>query len=391
MGWLALLILEKGQCEGLTTGVSTEKQTPTSFLFPYILGLTAEFWGHRRHRFYFSLFMKKFLISLVMLLNLSVAGLFAQSSLIATLSHGDNISMYYGVNALVQALEAAVSGDVISLSGGTFNATNIRKAVSIRGAGIDESLPTCITGEFSLDLPENEMNKLQVEGVRCFNKFYLKNSKGRTVYFTKCHLQETEFKNTDISAIFTNCIINSVIDYNSTNGLCKVQFHNCVVFNVSLRRYMYSWVNCILNIYPGQSYWDLNFNNSQLLNCVIYSQLPYQKHNLSSSCIATNCVAVNLRDDFFNSQTSNSGNYHSSFEKLFKDFTGENTKNQKFELTDEAKAKFLGTDSTEVGWYGGAFPYTSIPSYPRITKMNVANKSTADGKLSVEIEVSAAK
>ena len=45
MGWLALLILEKGQCEGLTTGVSTEKQTPTSFLFPYILGLTAEFWG----------------------------------------------------------------------------------------------------------------------------------------------------------------------------------------------------------------------------------------------------------------------------------------------------------------------------------------------------------
>ena len=110
-----------------------EVETPTSFLFPYILGLTAEFWGHRRHRFYFSLFMKKFLISLVMLLNLSVAGLFAQGSLIATLSHGDSIAMYYGSYALRDALNAAESGDVISLSGGSFAAVDINKAVSIRG------------------------------------------------------------------------------------------------------------------------------------------------------------------------------------------------------------------------------------------------------------------
>ena len=34
MGWLALLILAKGQCESLTSGIGAEKQTPTSFLFP---------------------------------------------------------------------------------------------------------------------------------------------------------------------------------------------------------------------------------------------------------------------------------------------------------------------------------------------------------------------
>ena len=34
VGWLALLILETGQCESLTTGIGAEKQTPTSFLFP---------------------------------------------------------------------------------------------------------------------------------------------------------------------------------------------------------------------------------------------------------------------------------------------------------------------------------------------------------------------
>ena len=61
------------------------------------------------------------------------------------------------------------------------------------------------------------------------------------------------------------------------------------------------------------------------------------------------------------------------------------------DLTEEAKGKYLGTDGTPIGMYGGIMPFNMIPSYPRITKMNVANKTTADGKLSVEIEVSAEK
>lgn len=48
MGWLALLILEKGQCEGLSFGIGAEELTPTSFLFPnYLLTLN---WGAWRHK-----------------------------------------------------------------------------------------------------------------------------------------------------------------------------------------------------------------------------------------------------------------------------------------------------------------------------------------------------
>ena len=36
VGWLALLILTWGQCEGLNIGIGAEEQTPTSFLFPKI-------------------------------------------------------------------------------------------------------------------------------------------------------------------------------------------------------------------------------------------------------------------------------------------------------------------------------------------------------------------
>ena len=45
------------------------------------------------------------------------------------------------------------------------------------------------------------------------------------------------------------------------------------------------------------------------------------------------------------------------------------------------------TDGGEIGIYGGSLPYSAVPTNPQITKFNVASKTTADGKLSVDIEV----
>ena len=73
---------------------------------------------------------------------------------------------------------------------------------------------------------------------------------------------------------------------------------------------------------------------------------------------------------------------------IFKTFRGTYSDTETFELTDEAKAQYLGTDGTEVGIYGGSLPFTTESSLPKIKKFNVASKSTEDGKLKVEIEVS---
>lgn len=62
-----------------------------------------------------------------------------------------------------------------------------------------------------------------------------------------------------------------------------------------------------------------------------------------------------------------------------------------YKLTDEAKAIMKGTDGTEVGIYGGSLPYDPTPTNPQISKFNVAAKTTADGKLSVDIEVKSAE
>ena len=80
---------------------------------------------------------------------------FAQTSLMATLNHEGTISTFYGTTALQQAHAAAVSGDVITLSSGTFLSTDITKAVTIRGAGMEiikaydiVSEPTVLGGDF---------------------------------------------------------------------------------------------------------------------------------------------------------------------------------------------------------------------------------------------------
>lgn len=393
MGWLALLILEKGQCEGLNTGVSTEKQTPTSFLFPYILGLTAEFWGHRRHRFYFSLFMKKFLISLVMLLNLSVAGLFAQSSLIATLNHEGNISVFYGGYALQQAHKAAKHGDAITLSSGTFMSTNITKAITLRGAGMDVDTlnnvqPTVIAGDFTIQIADSVSQKLMLEGLFSNFTITVKNTV-RDARFIKSRFKD--FK----------------LDGNSsTKGYLK----NCSFLHCKITNEMYFSNNgsdcSFVNSYVRLN----NYNKSslQLTNCIVRAPYSYSLHDNTPACSFTNCIIVgNNNGDYLPKTASayncvavncsgnncfrdipNSSNQHSTYEALFKEYKG--TYNEgvtTFELTDEAKTKFLGTDKTQVGIYGGNLPYDPITTNPRITKCNVAAKSTADGKLSVDIEV----
>ena len=62
-----------------------------------------------------------------------------------------------------------------------------------------------------------------------------------------------------------------------------------------------------------------------------------------------------------------------------------------YKLTEEAKALIKGTDGTEVGIYGGNLPFDPTPTNPQISKFNVAAKTTADGKLSVDIEVKSAE
>lgn len=333
--------------------------------------------------------MKKFFLSLVALMVAAVS--FAQNTLVATLSHGDNISMYYGTYALRDAMNAAASGDVINLSGGTFQSTNISKGVTLRGTGINDVTPTIIINNFSINIPSDDTNRLSMEGIRCTGTIAMLGTFSNA-YFLKCEFNSFDYdRNSNIkNTMFVDCKITGNDFF--FRGTSAVQFINSYVAgfnNDSGTTASASFVNCVIRAYINSYYNQSNasyIKNSQLVNCIIFKTTPnWGATQLPSTTIATNCISIDNTSLFNNSQT-NPNCWYASFEEVFKNFD-----DQTFELTDEAKARFIGTDGTEVGIYGGVMPYDPTPSYPQITKMNVANKTTADGKLSVEIEVSAAE
>ena len=332
--------------------------------------------------------MKKFFLSLVVAM-IGTTATFAQNTLVATLTHGDNISIYYGVNALREAHEAATSGDIINLSGGAFPAVDITKGITLRGAGIDAANPTYVNSNFTINIPEEETERILVEGIR-FTETIQFIGRTSNAYFLKCQFSNVWIENEsfDKNMTFVNCKITSQF---SNRGTSSFQFVNSYVANVMFHNDNSSatFANCIIK--PNIGYECHFIKNSQLFNCIIDHSVDYNNTNPPSTTQATNCVVVNYWNVFYESQANTGCVGDVSYEDMFKDYTGTYSDEQTFELTDEAMTKYLGTDGTQVGMYGGVMPYSSTPTYPQITKMNVANKTTADGKLSVEIEVSAAQ
>ena len=144
--------------------------------------------------------------------------------------------------------------------------------------------------------------------------------------------------------------------------------------------------NCIL-IYDDAG---ITYTYGTLNNCIIYVASGRENESFGSTDV-TLFNNVTNSSNLFKYTNSNKTNKTADMTTLFKTFKGTYDDNENFELKDTAKKNYLGTDGKEVGIYGGSLPFDPVPSNPQITKCNVAAKSTADGKLSVDIEVNGAK
>ena len=336
--------------------------------------------------------MKKFMFILMVALVGGISKSSAQNTLVATLTHGDEITMFYGINAFVKAHNAAVDGDIINLSGGKFNSTTITKGITIRGTGTYVANivtnPTHIINTLEINLPETATDRLSIEGCTfddCVSAKALKNA-----YFLKNSFNNGFFlKGVVTNTTFVNCSL-SGSSGSGSNGIyspqykSSIQFINCKIYYVNISAGTFAFINCL--ILPNYGYEAHSISNSSLVNCILYytsTSTPSSRHQLPATSSAWNCVAVGAGAQNVFANLSSPQNCTYATKEIFID--GSYFK----DLTDEAKATYLGNDGTPVGIYGGVFPYDMTPTYPQITKMNVANKTTADGKLSVEIEVSA--
>lgn len=309
---------------------------------------------------------------------------------VATLTHDKTITAYYGGSALTEALKVAVDGDVITLSDGVFDVTTIDKAVSIIGAGMEyvngkhtkRTTLACSSKSYitiAVDGVLNVMNVNFMQGlylqkvlsssnfVKCrFNGTTFYNSSGlancKNVTFLQCRMSYLYHKSGDI-AFYQNCLIEAGTDYDhfSIARGSSISFVNSTIQAAFYYCHTGTFVNSVL----------------------CYSGASTSYHTISSgnTCSATNClnfVKSGSNNILGNVQRTNCYSYASKW--MFKD-------DSFYELTDEAKAAVSSSDGTEVGMYGGVYPYDPIPEGPRITKFNVAKSSDTENKLNVEVEV----
>ena len=327
--------------------------------------------------------MKKLLLFLTVALAGNFSA-FAQSTLVGTLSHDGEVSIFYGADALIKAHEAATPGDDITLSAGTFAGVKITKAVTIRGTGMfPENNGTIISSSDSYSLRVNvdpSTSNLNLEGLYfsadldmngAESPTFTKCQFGRRYYgaggsdrrpvtspsFINCFFMDEVRPYCDDASSFTNCYFTGkVTDYGKE---CSHIFSNCVFGGVD-----YIDDNCAINnsiiYYTGGNY---NIRSGAVLkSCKICTEAT----ECLQFCTAIDTEVLPLKTECFK-------------------------EGSRYELTDDLVGTWLGDDGKQLGLYGGFVPFDPTPTNPQITKFNVANKTSADGKLSVDIEVSAAQ
>lgn len=330
--------------------------------------------------------MKKLFLLLAMLVGVVCLGS-AQSTQVATLSHEGTITSFSSANALRDAYNAAVDGDVITLSSGSFAAVNFEKRITIRGAGMGVKIndsdpyiePTLLTGTFTIKAGGNGINNFKLEGILSENRVYL----GDVVnaQFSKCKFKELDFyvnQGGFENVTFVNCVVyeRATICYNAS-----MNFYGCYLKNTyfSGNGSHHTITNCILENTTESSFGD---NACVVKNSIYYNQ---SKHNCSNNGNAFNSI-------WFGKYSVDSYPFNETLETHNNTFVPEGMilfkEGSFYQLTDEAKL-YLSDDDTEVGIYGGSLPFDPTPTNPQIVKFNVAPKTTADGKLSVDIEVNA--
>lgn len=322
--------------------------------------------------------MKHLIFSILLIISVIIAP--AQSPLMATLDHNGEITHFYNSNALASAVSAAEDGDIITLSSGSFNGTNISKSITLRGAGMDNIYgeATYIKSEIAFT---DTIQRLQIEDLSALFIIF-QNGKVYNLNVERCYIKTFRNQNYNNIEFLTckNCRIDNIRN-NTYATIQSSQILNSVIAYLS-------------DISNAQIYNSILSPNSSCTNSVFWNSIIPSSERLHNTNSAYNCIGWNggSNNIFYSCSGSNNTSIRSNI-SIFKDTSistsSFNADFLSYELSDDIKSTYLGNDGTEVGIYGGVYPYTSKPTTPKITKCNVANKSTVDGKLSVEIEVSA--
>ena len=296
-----------------------------------------------------------------------------KSPYVVTLEHEGQLQTFYGPTGFQEAYNAASDGDVITLP--PLNYENwetdsegwrtIRKAITIRGTR-NKGGQTSIGGASTrFELPQTTAGSINVEGV-VFSSYLGINTE--RINITKCKI--TYIVGFGANASIINCelsalriqetaptILNSVIGELYTDG----GLTGSAIF-----------VNCNFNKINSAGIMP----NLTFLNCIVTNS----DNTFPSTVLAQNCVYYSW--NFFEAIPDNDGQLNNKLLNPDTFFIP----NSFWKLTEEAQATYLGEDGTEVGIYGGQYPWNDTLITPTITNLNVSKRVAQGETLKIDVE-----
>ena len=146
-------------------------------------------------------------------------------------------------------------------------------------------------------------------------------------------------------------------------------------------------VNCIASLGNNSEY----TNSKTIMNSILYCSSSSGSNNgyTSFNSIGINTSSYYGYPPYFDLTDMGSHNLHnySSYASVFTTFRGTYSDGMSMALNDNIATTILGDDSTQVGIYGGQFPWDPSVSNPLIGHINAARRTNAQGMLEVDVEI----
>ena len=328
---------------------------------------------------------RRFIISVIALI--CTMGVKAQENdmLTAILQHEGNATLFVGMNAFMNAHEAAVDGDVITLSAGKFNLTSITKQVKVYGAGYEEDAETG-TGVTSLlkwngyDMMIGKtgevLKNVHLEGLRIESNLNVAYSTaGQTnpvenLTVSKCYITGNISFNNDITNVdVSQCVITGGVSGGAAYLATNLTISNCHIGTL-VRTFKTESSVLIDHCIIGEGFYhDDGCAESAFTwqNCIFLLDSWYH-HNVGYGAYAYNNLFPNFERNIPASANCEN-NYEIGSSPVFTDANdGKYAPGRTFTISNPTL--WVGNDNTEVGINGGQ-GFSRVPATPVIKDLSV--------------------
>ena len=333
--------------------------------------------------------MKKTILLVVAILLCSMKMM--AEGLTATLQQGETMTAFYGVNAFVDAYNAAEDGAVITLSEGQFNdVSSIEKSITVIG-----NMAFDVEGYEKTFLSGTTVNadNVTLEGIYFTDNVALGNI--NNCHIKRCRINLIRYLNDYVlntNTLIDQCVIGMDFAISLSKNYCiknsTILYFGSLNFKTEIAYitncFIYNFRKMGASFYHTQPY-AIYKNNIIVIDntsyasdfIYLYSPLEFYSNYFYLITSSDKYYEQNVLQPYFDSSCVNKNNQFSGITSKY----DSNIFDGKYKIDSFG---MLGDDGTPVGITGSS-GFSPYPNIPRITSKQIDSKTDSEGKLNVKI------